>query len=208
MRAFVLGKSLVGGTVTGDDFEGVSKVRFFPRPELFLLSGKAGTIGGARRPVQFLRGVSAGSWVMNLPHPEPPEIALQGHTRWYSLWVRTGRGSAGKFADCLVASYERGICALHADRAFAAVPETETERSGAAGNSACMRIRTDNRIDRFSTASVELRSGLCLSKLLQEFLERAASICSHAASGRSSRSLELARAAEAIGRRRSHALPP
>ena len=53
-----------------------------------------------------------------------------------------------------------------------------------------MRVRMGNRSERSNFAS-NFESGLCLSKLLQDFLERAASICSQAASGRSSKSLPM-----------------
>jgi LmbE family N-acetylglucosaminyl deacetylase len=87
---FVRGKSLVGGTVTGDIFEGVTaaEIPFMPVQRI--------------AEPKVAEGVSvelAGTWSfyasfrrahgLQLPHPEPPEIALQcGTVLVIPLWVR------------------------------------------------------------------------------------------------------------------------
>ena len=94
--SFVLGKSLVGGSVTGDVFEGITP----------------GAIPFARReavPAAALPEISvelAGPWnyyaefrrahgLVHLPHPEPPEIALQGGTDLViPLWLRNQSSGA------------------------------------------------------------------------------------------------------------------
>jgi len=87
---YVLGKSLVGGSVTGDIFEGITPGAIpFVRPEV------------APQPVQPDLSIElAGPWsfyaefrrahgLTSLPHPEPPEIALQGPgTLVIPLWMR------------------------------------------------------------------------------------------------------------------------
>jgi LmbE family N-acetylglucosaminyl deacetylase len=87
---FVLGKSLVGGSATGDIFEGITPgaiafsrppVAAEPsRPELSAeLAGTWSFYGDFRR----MHGLT------HLPHPEPPEIALQAPgTAVIPLWLR------------------------------------------------------------------------------------------------------------------------
>jgi len=85
----VLGKSLVGGSVTGDIFDGVTPgaISFAgpevspepPRPELSV------ELGG---PYSFYAEFRRAHGLTNLPHPEPPEIALQAPgTLVIPLWV-------------------------------------------------------------------------------------------------------------------------
>ncbi len=94
-QEFVLGKSLVGGSVTGDIFEGITP----------------GAIPAPRTPVPAeplqpdLSVELAGTWnfysqfrrahgLEAIPHPEPPEIALQaGGTLTIPLWLRNQSGS-------------------------------------------------------------------------------------------------------------------
>lgn len=89
-QRFVLGKSLVGGSATGDIFEGITPGAIAsPRlvsspetvtPELSL------ELGG---PYSFYAEFRSAHGMGNLPHAEPPEIALQGHTTMvFPLWVR------------------------------------------------------------------------------------------------------------------------
>jgi LmbE family N-acetylglucosaminyl deacetylase len=93
---FVLGKSLVGGSVTGDIFEGITPgaipfawTRIAPAPQppdlAIELAGPWGFYAEFRR----------GHGLENLPHPEPPEIALQpGTTLVIPLWLRNETASA------------------------------------------------------------------------------------------------------------------
>lgn len=87
---YVLGKSLVGGSVTGDIFEGITPGAVpFVRPEI--APEPAGTdlsveLGG---PWSFYAEFRRAHGLANLPHPEPPEIALQGPgTLVIPLWIR------------------------------------------------------------------------------------------------------------------------
>lgn len=93
---FVLGKSLVGGNVKGDIFEGIdpgaiafsrTAVAAEPaRPELFVeLAGTWSFYADFRRA----HGVT------HLPHPEPPQIALQAPgTIVIPLWLRNQTAAA------------------------------------------------------------------------------------------------------------------
>jgi LmbE family N-acetylglucosaminyl deacetylase len=87
---FVLGKSVVGGTLTGDIFEGITPGAIpFARPEV-----------SAVPPLPELSAELAGTWdfyanfrrahgLTHLPHPEPPEIALQAPgSLVIPLWLR------------------------------------------------------------------------------------------------------------------------
>ncbi len=95
-QEFVLGKSLVGGSITGDIFEGITpgaiaaprtQVPVEPaHPDLSVeLAGTWNFYSEFRRA----HGLEA------LPHPEPPEIALQaGGTLTIPLWLRNQTTSA------------------------------------------------------------------------------------------------------------------
>ena len=87
---FVRGKSLVGGSATGDVFENVSGEPIaFSRPEL--APERKGSelsveLGG---PWSFYADFRRTHGLTHLPHPQPPEIALQvGTTLVIPLWVR------------------------------------------------------------------------------------------------------------------------
>jgi LmbE family N-acetylglucosaminyl deacetylase len=97
--SFVLGKSLVGGSVTGDVFESIT-----PGPIPF--------VRPAVSPAPALPDISvelAGPWsyyadfrrahgLTHLPHPEPPEIAQQaGGTFVIPLWLRNQTAESREF---------------------------------------------------------------------------------------------------------------
>ena len=93
---YVLGKSVVGGSVTGDIFEGITPSRIpFVRPEI--APEPAGLdlsveLGG---PWSFYAEFRRAHGLTNLPHPEPPEIALQGPgTLVIPLWIRNRTAKA------------------------------------------------------------------------------------------------------------------
>ena len=88
---FVLGKSVVGGTVTGDMFENVKpgaaiafvRPQFAPEPDRPELSTE---LAG---PWSFYADFRREHALTHLPHPDPPEIALQaGTTLVVPLWLR------------------------------------------------------------------------------------------------------------------------
>ena len=87
---FVLGKSLVGGSLTADVFDGVTpgaipfaRSDVAPEPARPDLSVE---LGG---PWSFYSEFRRAHALTNLPHPEPPEIALQAPgTLVIPLWIR------------------------------------------------------------------------------------------------------------------------
>src|SRR4030088_2434787 len=87
---FVLGKSLVGGSVTGDVFDGITRGAIpFARPDVSPEPTRpelAVELGG---PYSFYAEFRRAHGLTNLPHPEPPEIALQAPgTLVIPLWIR------------------------------------------------------------------------------------------------------------------------
>jgi LmbE family N-acetylglucosaminyl deacetylase len=87
---YVLGKSLVGGTVTGDIFEGIAPGAIpFSRPEISSAPAApelAVELGG---PWSFYAEFRRAHALNHLPHPEPPEIALEAPgTLVIPLWIR------------------------------------------------------------------------------------------------------------------------
>jgi len=142
---FVLGKSLVGGSVTGDVFEGVASgaIPFVrtdvspeaARPELSV------ELGG---PYSFYAEFRRTHGLNNLPHPEPPEIALQGLTTMViPLWVgnRTGKTQEISLAASLPAGWTlqsgtgkftvaaKQVAATRIEVLLPAVPESETKKT-------------------------------------------------------------------------------
>src|SRR5207244_642942 len=141
---FVLGKSLVGGSVTGDIVDGVTPgaISFAgpevspepPRPELSV------ELGG---PYSFYAEFRRAHGLTNLPHAEPPEIALQGHTTLViPLWVRnrTGKTQEVSLAASLPAGWAvqtgtgkftvmaKQLAAARIEVLLPAVPENETKK--------------------------------------------------------------------------------
>ncbi|HTP43508.1 MAG TPA: PIG-L family deacetylase [Candidatus Acidoferrum sp.] len=104
-QEFVLGKSLVGGSVTGDIFEGIT-----PGAIPFARTNQAPAPAQPDVAQPDLGIELAGPWgfyaefrrahgLENLPHPEPPEIALQaGTTLVVPLWIRNQTGAAQEIA--------------------------------------------------------------------------------------------------------------
>ena len=95
-QRFVLGKSLVGGAVTGSVFENISSdaIPFSrsARPAEPLYSDVSVELAGPWSYYADFRRMHA---LEHLPHPEPPEIALQaGSTLIIPLWLRNGTPSA------------------------------------------------------------------------------------------------------------------
>src|SRR5438552_5560915 len=105
---FVLGKSLVGGSVTGDIFEGVTPGAIpFARPEVSREPTRPELSVELDGPYSFYSEFRRAHGLTNLPHSEPPEIALQGHTTLViSLWVRNRTGKTQEIS--LAASLPAG----------------------------------------------------------------------------------------------------
>ena len=87
---FVLGKSLVGGSMTGDIFEGVTPGAIpFARPEISAEPVLAELSVELAGPWSFYAEFRHAHGLTNLPHPEPPEIALEARgTVVIPLWIR------------------------------------------------------------------------------------------------------------------------
>jgi LmbE family N-acetylglucosaminyl deacetylase len=94
-QRFVLGKSLVGGSVTGPVFENITADRVpFSRPALAPQPAPADVSVELAGPWRFY----ADFWRthgLDLPHPEPPEIALQaGSSLVVPLWLCNGTSAS------------------------------------------------------------------------------------------------------------------
>jgi LmbE family N-acetylglucosaminyl deacetylase len=97
---FVLGKSLVGGSVTGDIFEGISAGAIpFARTQAVSEPAKPDLGIELAGPWGFYAEFRRAHGLENLPHPEPPEIALQaGTTLVIPLWIRNQTDSVPEIA--------------------------------------------------------------------------------------------------------------
>jgi LmbE family N-acetylglucosaminyl deacetylase len=93
---FVLGKSLVGGSVTGDIFEGVTPGAIsFARPEVSPEPSRPELSVELAGPWSFYGEFRRAHGLINLPHPEPPEIALQAPGALViPLWIRNRTAKA------------------------------------------------------------------------------------------------------------------
>jgi LmbE family N-acetylglucosaminyl deacetylase len=87
---FVLGKSLVGGSVTGDVFDSITPGAIpFARPDVSPEPARPDLSVELGGPYSFYAEFRRAHGLTNLPHPEPPEIALQAPgTLVIPLWVR------------------------------------------------------------------------------------------------------------------------
>ena len=87
---YVLGKSLVGGSVSGDIFESITPGAIaFGRPEVAPEPAKPELSVELAGPWSFYAEFRRAHGLTNLPHPEPPEIALQAPgTLVIPLWIR------------------------------------------------------------------------------------------------------------------------
>jgi len=89
-QRFVLGKSAVGGSVTADIFEGITPGAIpFARPEVAPEPSRPDLSVELDGPWSFYAEFRRAHGLPNLPHPEPPEIALQAHgIMVIPLWIR------------------------------------------------------------------------------------------------------------------------
>ncbi len=86
---YVLGKSVVGGSVTGDIFENITPGAIpFARAEISPEPAKLDLSIELAGPWSFYAEFRRAHGLTNLPHPEPPEIGLQGPgTLVIPLWI-------------------------------------------------------------------------------------------------------------------------
>jgi len=96
VQRFVLGKSLVGGSVTGPVFEGVTAEAIPFRREAFSVEvGPAELSVTLAGPWDFYAEFRRAHGLGHLPHPEPPEMALQAGTSLViPLWIRNPTGAS------------------------------------------------------------------------------------------------------------------
>ena len=141
---FVLGKSLVGGSVTGDVFDGITPGAIpFARPEVSPEPARPELLVELGGPYSFYAEFRRAHGLTHLPHPEPPEVALQGHTTMaIPLWVRnrttktqdvsiaatlpagwTVQSGTGKFSIAA-----KQVAAARIEILLPAVPENETKK--------------------------------------------------------------------------------
>jgi LmbE family N-acetylglucosaminyl deacetylase len=143
-QKFVLGKSLVGGSVTGDIFEGIAAGAIpFARPEVSPEPVRPDLSVELDGPYSFYAEFRRAHGLTNLPHPEPPEIALQGHTTMViplSVRNRTGKTQEISLAASLPAGWmlqsgtgrfivaAKQAAATRIEVLLPAVPETEAKK--------------------------------------------------------------------------------
>src|SRR5215831_19024127 len=93
---YVLGKSVVGGTLTGDIFENIAPGAVpYARLEILAEPSRPDLSVELGGPWSFYAEFRRAHGLTNLPHPEPPEIALQGPgTLVIPLWIRNRTAKA------------------------------------------------------------------------------------------------------------------
>src|SRR5271169_4291048 len=98
--SFVLGKSLVGGSATDDVFEGITSGPIpFGRPEATAAPALAEVSVELAGPWSYYADFRRAHGLMQLPHPEPPEIAQQaGDTFVIPLWLRNQTAELREFS--------------------------------------------------------------------------------------------------------------
>jgi hypothetical protein len=96
---FVLGKSLVGGAVTGDVFENVTSDAVpFRRAAITPETPATELAVELAGPWSFYWEFRRAHGLTHLPHPEPPEIAVQvGTTLVVPLWVHNPTSATQEF---------------------------------------------------------------------------------------------------------------
>ncbi len=96
VQRFVLGKSLVGGGVTGDIFENVTVDAIpFARASVSQEAARTEISAELGGPWSFYADFRRAHGLGNLPHPEPPEIALQaGGSLVIPLWLRNATSAS------------------------------------------------------------------------------------------------------------------
>ncbi|MGA2095845.1 MAG: PIG-L family deacetylase, partial [Candidatus Acidiferrum sp.] len=97
---FVRGKSLVGGSVTGDVFEGIAPGAIsFARPDASPEPSAPEVSVELAGPWSFYAEFRRAHGLTHLPHPEPPEIAQQAEgTFVIPLWLRNQTAEAREFS--------------------------------------------------------------------------------------------------------------
>jgi LmbE family N-acetylglucosaminyl deacetylase len=129
VQRFVLGKSLVGGSATGPVFENISSDPIPFRRDAFL-AAPAGTelsveLAG---PWNFYAEFRRAHGLEHLPHPEPPEIALQaGGSLVIPVWVRNPT-SANRTVTLSTEMPDRWVVSSGAGKVTVAAKQTAAAR--------------------------------------------------------------------------------
>jgi len=168
---FVLGKSLVGGSVTGDIFEGITPGAVpFARPEVSNEPAKSDLSVELAGPWSFYAEFRRAHALTHLPHPEPPEIALEAPgTLVVPLWIRnsttksqvvtlsttlpagwTAQSGTGKF---IVAPQQ--VAAARIEVSLPALPENAANKS--APQEISVRAEANGKLIGEAKLRVELR---------------------------------------------------
>jgi LmbE family N-acetylglucosaminyl deacetylase len=118
---FVLGKSLFGGSVTGDVFDGITPGAIpFARPDVSPEPARPELSVELGGPYSFYAEFRRAHGLGNLPHPEPPEIALQvPGTLVIPLWIRNRTAKTQEIT--LAATLPAGWTALNGTGKFTVV---------------------------------------------------------------------------------------
>jgi LmbE family N-acetylglucosaminyl deacetylase len=95
-QRFVLGKSLVGGDTTSSVFDNITADAIpFSRTPIAADSQPADVSVEVSGPWHYYAEFRRAHGLMHLPHPDPPEIALQaGMSLVIPLWVKNGTAAA------------------------------------------------------------------------------------------------------------------
>jgi LmbE family N-acetylglucosaminyl deacetylase len=172
-QRFVLGKSLVGGSVTAPIFENVTSDPIPFRREAISFGAPSGEpelsveLAG---PWKFYTEFREAHQLTHLPHPEPPEIALQaGTTLVIPLWVRNA--TSGKKEITLSAELPAGWTVASGAGKFV-VGEKQTagtrveinlpalaaeKKSGEDGKEVTVKAEADGKVIGVVKMKVELR---------------------------------------------------
>jgi LmbE family N-acetylglucosaminyl deacetylase len=153
-QKFVLGKSLVGGSVTGDIFEGITPGPIpFARPEISAEPARPELSVQLGGPYSFYAEFRHAHGLIHLPHPEPPEIALQGHTTMViPLWVRNRTGKTQEIS--LAASLPAGWTLLSGTGKFS----VEAKQVAAARIEIMLPVVPDNEAKKTEPQEVTVRA--------------------------------------------------
>jgi LmbE family N-acetylglucosaminyl deacetylase len=129
VQRFVLGKSLVGGSVTGPVFENVTDGAIpFRREAYSVAAGGADLSVELAGPWKFYAEFRRAHGLEHLPHPEPPEIALQAGTSLViPLWVYNPTG-ANRNVTLTTELPDRWVVSGGAGNFFVAAKQTAAAR--------------------------------------------------------------------------------
>jgi LmbE family N-acetylglucosaminyl deacetylase len=129
VQRFVLGKSLVGGSVTGPVFENITADAIPFRREAFSSQPAATELSAELAgPWKFYAEFRRAHGLELLPHPEPPEIALQaGASLVIPLWIHNPTG-ANRTVTLSTELPDRWVVSSGAGKVIVAAKQTAAAR--------------------------------------------------------------------------------